>query len=128
MPTSTLACVRELTPTIQRRSEEIENARRLPLDLVDELKTTGAFRMLVPHAAGGDELPLRESVQVIEELAAADGSTGWTVMIGGGSPLVFGLLPRAGWDQVYADGPDVIGAGALAPKGRAVPVADGYCI
>jgi alkylation response protein AidB-like acyl-CoA dehydrogenase len=49
-------------------------------------------------------------------------------MIGSGSPILFGLLPRETFEAIYADGPDVIGGGSLAPRGRATPVADGYCV
>jgi indole-3-acetate monooxygenase len=128
MPTATLERVRELAPTIRRRADEIEAARRIPLDLVEDLKSIGCFRMVVPREAGGDELALDQQLDIIEELACADGSTGWTVMIGASSPVLFGLLPRRGFDEIYADGPDVIGAGALAPKGQARRVGDGYCV
>jgi alkylation response protein AidB-like acyl-CoA dehydrogenase len=128
MATATLERVRELGPVISTRTDEIEQARRLPLDLVDDLIGAGCFRMLVPHRYGGDELSLSEAFDVIEELAYADGSTGWTTMIGCAGVPLFGSLPRSTFEEIYADGPDVIGAGALAPKGRAVPVTDGYRI
>jgi len=124
----TLQRVRELAPTVRQRSAEIEHGRRLPPDLVGDLKAAGCFRMHVPAQYGGDELPLTEACAVIEELAQADGSTGWTTMIGSETATLFGLLPRASFDAIYADGPDVIGAGSLAPKGQAVPVDGGYCV
>jgi indole-3-acetate monooxygenase len=126
--TRTLDRVRELAPTISRRSAEIENARRLPLDLVSDLVAAGCFRMLAPAAYGGDELTRRQACEVLEELSCADGSTGWTTMIGSESPLLFSLLPKTTFDVIYADGPDVIGAGALSPHAQAVPVDGGYCL
>jgi alkylation response protein AidB-like acyl-CoA dehydrogenase len=126
--TSTLERVRELTPAIRQRSREIELARRVPLDLIAELKAAGCFRMHVPTEHGGDDLTLSQALEVIEELAGADGSTGWTTMIGSDSPILFSRLPRAMFDAIYADGPDVIGAGALAPKGQAMRVDGGYCV
>ena len=124
--TSTLDRVRELAPEIAKRSEEIERGRRVPLDLLQDLVDVGCFRMLVPSAYGGSEMSLHDALRVIEELARADGSTGWTVMIGASTPAVFSLLPKATFDEIYADGPDVIGGGALAPKGRAEVVDGGY--
>jgi len=103
-------------------------ARRLPLDLVGELKAAGCFRMFVPAEYGGDELTYHQACQVLEELASADGSTGWTTMIGSETPILLSRLPRRTFETVYADGPDVIGAGALAPKGQAVVVEGGYCL
>ncbi len=124
--TSTLHRVRELTPAIRRRSDEIESNSRLPLDLVADLRTAGCFRMHVPASYGGDDLPLSDALDVVEQLAYADGSTGWTVMIGSHTPVLFGFLPRPSFEAIYARGPDVIGAGSLAPKGHAVPVDGGY--
>ena len=128
MTTTTLQRVRALAPTIRHRSDEIEHARRLPLDLVDDLRTVGCFRMHVPVRYGGDELTLSETLEVIEELACADGSTGWSVMIGCDTPVLLGRLPEPTFEAIYAAGPDVIGGGSLAPKGQAVPVDGGYCI
>src|SRR5262245_28267736 len=60
---SLLADIRDLAPDITSRAAEIEAARRLPPDLVDVLRSIGAFRMLVPQSHGGLELDLdRKSV------------------------------------------------------------------
>jgi alkylation response protein AidB-like acyl-CoA dehydrogenase len=126
--TATLERVRELTPAIRRRSTECEQARRVPLDLIAQLKTAGCFRMHVPSEYGGDDLTLSQALDVIEELARADGSTGWTTMIGCDAPALFARLPRTTFDAIYADGPDLIGAGATAPKGQARRVGGGYCV
>lgn len=118
--------VRALTGEIAARAGEIEQARRLPPDLVDALVAAGCFRALVPREQGGSDVGLPRHVEMIETLAAADGSVGWTVMIGSQAPVVFGLLPRATFDAVYAGGPDVIVAGAFNPTGVATPVAGGF--
>ena len=79
-----LDAVRELAPHIASRGDEIEQGRRVPPDLVEELTEAGCFRMLVPRSHGGAELDLPAQMRVIDELARADGSVGWTVMIGRG--------------------------------------------
>ncbi len=96
-PTSTneiVHAVRELAPHIASRADEIEQGRRLPPDLVAALADAGCFRMLVPRSHGGAALDLTEQMHVIAELAQADGSVGWTTMIGGAAPVILGLLPR----------------------------------
>jgi alkylation response protein AidB-like acyl-CoA dehydrogenase len=123
---STLDAVRSLTPAITARVDEIEAARHLPRDLVDDLIAAGCFRALVPRSHGGDELELAEHLSVLEALAAADGSVGWTVAIGASAPVIGGHLPAATFDAMYADGPDVVGAGSFNPTGAATPVAGGY--
>ena len=123
---TTLDAVRALVPDITARAEEIEQARTLPRDLVDDLAAAGCFRALVPRSHGGDELPLADALAVIEELARADGSVGWTVMIGAAAPALLGHLPAATFDAVYASGPDVISAGTFNPAGTATPVDGGF--
>jgi indole-3-acetate monooxygenase len=122
----TLEAVAALAPVIAARSEEIERGRRLPPDLVDELTAAGCFRTLVPRSHGGAQLDLPVEMRVIEELARADGSVGWTVMIGCLAPVLFGRLPRATFDALYAGGPDVILAGTVKPSGVATPVDSGF--
>ena len=114
-----LEAVREIAPAIAARADAIEAGRRLPLELVKELRAIGLFRMLAPRSHGGLELDFPPSVEILAELAAADGATGWTVMIGCETPQLFALLPRASFDAVYANGPDVICGGAFAPQGSA---------
>src|SRR5579859_3197970 len=121
-----LDAVRELSPAISARSEEIEAARELPRDLLDHLIVAGCFRMFAPRSHGGLEIDLPSSLEIIETLAHADGSTGWTVMIGAESALLFALLPRKRFDALYADGPEVMGAGSFTPRGEAKVTAGGF--
>jgi alkylation response protein AidB-like acyl-CoA dehydrogenase len=93
---------------------------------VQELTAAGCFRTLVPRSHGGAELDLPAELRVIEELARADGSVGWTVMIGRSTPVVLGRLPRPTFDAIYAEGPDVIVGGTINPTGVATPVDGGF--
>ena len=65
---TTLDAVRALVPDITARAEEIEQARTLPRDLVDDLVAAGCFRALVPRSYGGDELACVDALAVLEEL------------------------------------------------------------
>lgn len=123
---SVLDKIRAMAPAIAARGDEIEQGRRLPTDLVEKLSTAGCFRAMVPASHGGQGLTFAEQLLVIRKLARADGSVGWTVMIGSSAPVVLGLLPRSSFDQIYAKGPDVILGGAFNPKGVATPVDGGY--
>lgn len=126
MSDTVLARVTRLADGIRQRAEEIEEARRLPEDLVKELTDAGALRMLVPAANGGPELALPDALRVVEALARADASTGWTVGQITLAQLIIGSFPTPARDAVYATGPDTLGAGAVAPKGRAVHADGSY--
>ncbi|MGH9271316.1 MAG: acyl-CoA dehydrogenase family protein, partial [Ilumatobacteraceae bacterium] len=101
-----LEAVRAAAPVIAGRGDEIERGRRLPPDLVGDLRDAGCFRMLVPTRLGGAAAPLDVHLQLLRELARADGSVAWTVMIGSLAPAILGLLPSATFDGLYADGAD----------------------
>lgn len=116
-----------LAPGIRARREEIEKARRLPPDLVDDLRRTGLFRLSVPRAIGGDEAPPRDILRAIETVAAADGSTGWCAMIGTANNLTSGYLNERGARELFPD-PSVVWAGVAAPAGKARPVEGGFRI
>ncbi|HZC45317.1 MAG TPA: acyl-CoA dehydrogenase family protein [Candidatus Acidoferrum sp.] len=121
-----LDSIRDLAPSISARSAEIDAGRRLPLDLVAQLIAAGCFRMFVPKSHGGLDIDVPASMEILETLATADGSTGWVVMIGCETPMFLSLLSRKRFDNLYASGPDVIIAGAFAPRGQAELVDGGY--
>jgi len=63
--TRTLQAVRDLVPVITTRSVEIEAARRIPPDLLQDLIATGCFHMLVPKTHGGEEVDLLSSIDIL---------------------------------------------------------------
>jgi alkylation response protein AidB-like acyl-CoA dehydrogenase len=121
-----LADIRELAPAITVRVAEMEAGRRIPLDLVETLKSIGVFRMFAPRSHGGLELDLPEALQVIGALGKVDGSVGWIAMVGGAGAIASSLLPRETYDRIYQNGPDVIVAASGQPAGTAEPVGEGW--
>ena len=115
----------ELAPTIAARAAEIETARRLPRDLLDDLLRVGCFRVLRPRTHGGLGADLPEAMRIIESLARADASVAWTVMIGAATWIDLAGLPRATFDALFAT-PDVITAGVFNPTGSIAVAPGGY--
>jgi alkylation response protein AidB-like acyl-CoA dehydrogenase len=118
--------VRRLAPDISARAGEIEAARRLPHDLLDQLTAAGCFRTFVPSSHGGAGADLASGLRVLEALGEADAAVGWTVGIGAISWFNLANMPQETFDSVYANGPDVIGAGVFSPSGIAAAVDNGY--
>ncbi len=116
--------IHALVPRIRERRTEIEEARRLPPDLVGELTATGVFRIGVPKALGGDEGDVLDALRVIETLSAADGSTGWCAMLAIGGGIVAGYMREDGAREVFAD-PGLPTALVAEPAGAAVRERDG---
>ena len=117
--------VRRLAPRIRERVREIEHRRRLPADLVEELRETGVFRAAMPADWGGPELSSMAQIELIEELARVDGSVAWCVMIGMDSGIYAGFLHPDVARTVYPH-LDMITAGLVLPVGQAHEVDGGY--
>jgi alkylation response protein AidB-like acyl-CoA dehydrogenase len=123
-----LVAVRDLTPMLAARAEEMERDRRIPKDVIDAMRPSGLYRMLVPLSHGGLGLGVPDVVPVLEALAAADGSVGWVTMNAAVSQIFCTRLPRALYDEVYGKGPDPVVVGVGTPVGRAEKVAGGYIV
>ena len=109
----------DLLPSIRARRQEIEQARRMPRDLVDSLRKTGMFGLSVPRAIGGGEAGPLDIMRAIETVATADGSTGWCAMIATGNNVAAGYMQESGAKEVFAV-PTAPSAGIAAPAGTAV--------
>jgi alkylation response protein AidB-like acyl-CoA dehydrogenase len=123
---SVLEQVTELAPSIADRAAEIEAARRIPPDLLDELAAAGCFRLLRPVSHGGIGTDLPAAMRVFETLARADASVGWTVMIGAGAWFDLVGLPLPSFEELFAGRPDAVVAGAFNPTGSIVACDGGY--
>ncbi len=125
-PADALRAARTLAPAIGRRAAEVEHARRVPPDLLDELIAAGCFRVLLPVSHGGLGADLASAMRLFETLARADASVGWTVMIGAACWCDLLGLPRAAFDALFAGRPRVIMAGVFAPSGSISREGDSY--
>ena len=118
--------IRALLPEIAARADEIEAAARVPADLLAKLEEAGAFRICLPQSFGGEDLSIADAATAIEEVAAADASVAWHMMVAAGSQIITSRLPLESLDEYYSHGPDVWPKAAASPKGIAIPVEGGY--
>lgn len=119
-----LDAIKEIGPSIAERSTEIEQARRLPPDVVDLIKPTGAFRMYVPDELDGPGINAWESLEILEELSYHEGAAGWCSMIGSTTSLMSSTLPDPFAAEIFGRS-DAIAGGFAMPAGRATPVDGG---
>ena len=120
------AHARGLSARIAADAPAIEEQRRVPPALVAELARAGLFRMLVPRAVGGLEVDPATMLDVLEEVACADGSAGWATMIGATTGVIGAYLPDAAAREIFATDPDIVTGGVFHPRGRAVLTDGGY--
>ena len=115
---SLVEAARRMAPEIAARAGEIEEGRRVPLDLINLMREAGFFRMLVPADVGGLQTDPVTAARVVEEVSSADGSTGWCVMIGNQNAAFSGLTDQGFARELWGSGG--IAAGTARPIGRAV--------
>jgi len=106
------------------RAAEIDELRRLPPDLAQELIATRACHTWVPASYGGDGGSVLDLVDRVERLAYFNGSAGWCAMIGGTTGLNAGFLPEQ-WARELFGFPEACGGGFAAPVGTATVVDGG---
>ena len=108
------------------RSRRAEFARlgQLPADVVAMLREIGVYRALVSKRYGGAEISPMAFLRLVEHLSEADGSVGWVASFGVSS-MYLASLPEQTLASLYANGPDVIFAGALFPPQPAARVDGG---
>ena len=109
-----LAAARDLGPQIRARSAGIEALGTLPVDPVDAIRPTGAFRQCVPDDLGGPGVPVTDSMRVFGEFAYHDGSVGWCVAIPSTTSVLASYLPDPHAADLFGD-PGAIGGGFLMP-------------
>ncbi len=119
------ASARALSGYLREQSDDIEEARRLPGEVVTRLREAGMFRLMMPREWGGPEMCPAEQVEVIEELAKANASAAWCVMIGCDSGFFAGFLEDSAAREIYPR-LDMPTAGSATPSGRAERVPGGY--
>lgn len=126
MSATALSRSRALRATLVARAGAIEQARRLPGDLVDMLREAGCMRLLTPAWKTGAEPGYATALRVIETLAEADGSVAWVISQTALAQLILNYLPRPTLESLYADGPDLRAVGVFAPKGRVKRTPSGW--
>jgi len=109
-----------LAPEFRARAAEGETNRTMPADLAAKVKKAGLFRLSLPASLGGWEADPITLFEVIEKLSHADGSAGWTVLIGNNPSLMAWLDPGVA-ARLLNGNPDICASAAFAPLGRAVP-------
>ena len=121
-----LEIARSLAPRIRKRADEIEAARQLPPDLVLEIAEAGLFKVGLSEEEGGLGADVVTTLRVIEEVARADGSTGWCVAMGINTFRQSAQFEPAVRRQLFHSDPIGVSAGSANPRGRAVAVPGGY--
>lgn len=121
-----LTAASALAPLIRAQRDRIEQDRRLPQALVEQMRQAQMFQLLLPRSLGGPEASPRTLIAVIQELARADGSAGWCAAV----TAIGGVLATnfAGPVAREVFGAGQIATGAINPTGKAVAAPGGFLL
>ena len=114
-----------LLAELRSRRDEFQKLRHIPQDVIDKFKALGVYRGLVPEQFGGAGWSARRFMELIEEISAADGSAGWVASFGFATKYISSLPPGT-LSEIYANGPDIVVAGAVFPPQPVEQVDGGY--
>ncbi|MFJ9626386.1 acyl-CoA dehydrogenase family protein [Streptomyces sp. NPDC101175] len=119
--------VRETRPLLRERALRTEQERRVSAEVVSALTDAGVYRMNVPRRYGGYQSRLSTQVEVLGEIAAGCGSTGFMALNQAGCSYIAALFPDEAQDEIFTD-PDVRIGGTLVPDAVAVATDNGYVV
>ncbi len=120
---------RSIAPVIEAEAAVAERDTTTTKPVVDALTDTGVLWSLVPEALGGLETDIVTALAIFEELARADGSTGWSAMANATSSCFAAIYtgePAA--RAMFTEGVRGIHAGMLGPVGTARRVDGGFVV
>jgi alkylation response protein AidB-like acyl-CoA dehydrogenase len=126
---SLLAGARAIRPLLEANAAANEAAGALCDEVVEALHDARIFAIFVPRSLGGQELTPTQGLEVLEEIAYADGSTGWVVMascvsISTAAAFLGDDLVR----RMFSGTRTPVIAGHGAPVGKAVARQGGYLL
>lgn len=120
--------IKALTPMLEENALQAEQDRKPVDSVMAAIEDTQAYRWFVPKKYGGFEFSLEGFMDVGMMLGAADISTAWVVTFCMEHNWLMGLYNEAGQEAIFGKHPYIIAPGALAPRGTAKPVDDGFIV
>ncbi len=128
--TSGAACIaraRGLIPLLRSAASRIDEARELPLDVLDAMHDAGLFKLLLPRAYGGFELKPIDYIQCVEAIAEGDASAAWCMNQGSGCSMASAYVAPAVAMEVWGGSRDVLAWGQ-GPGAKAIRTTGGWLV
>lgn len=120
-----LAKVRSLLPDIAAADEQSETERHVPDALVEKIRATGLFGIIMPKNLGGSELGFADLVRVTTEIGTVSGSAAWIFGVLAGHSWLINLFPEEAQREIMSDPTTLIGT-VFRLGGTVVEEGDGY--
>jgi len=126
-PAQLIEAAERVAPLIREKAREAEIARR-PLDeVIDAIRNSGLFALMVPESHGGHQADLDTYFDVVLTISRADAAMGWLTAFYIEHCFWFCGFPEQFQKELFAERPYVLAPGSLSlADGRADEVDGGY--
>ena len=116
----------ELADLVRTVTDQIEEQRRIPVEVSNEIADRGYFRLLLPRSLGGAELEHTDFRRIVRIFAEADASAGWCINQNNVFSTNAVRVPPETADEIWTVQRNVVTNGPPMPHTRAEVVEGGY--
>ena len=116
----------ELAGLISGVTDQIDEQRRIPVEVSNEVADRGFFRLLLPRSLGGAELEHPDFRRIVSIIARADASAGWCINQNNVFSTNSVRVPPETVDEIWTVQRNVVTNGPPMPHTRAEVVDGGY--
>lgn len=124
-PNLLLERLQPLLPSIAANASRAEEARVVPPENIEMLKSIGLHRAFQPKPYGGLEVSLPEFADCIAALAGACASTAWAMSLLCTHSHQLAMFSKQLQDEIWAENPDATASSSIAPFGKIEEVEGG---
>ncbi|MCX4092362.1 acyl-CoA dehydrogenase family protein [Nocardia sp. alder85J] len=118
---------RTVAPAVRDAAAAVEAHGTMTPEMVSLLKEAELFWLLVPGELGGGNGTITQALAVTEEISAADGSVGWSLMANMSvTGFSGGHCADTAVDTLFRGPEKAIIAGMFGPIGKVTPAEGGY--
>ncbi|MPY95748.1 MAG: hypothetical protein GEV08_22650 [Acidimicrobiia bacterium] len=116
-----------LLPLVRSWQSWTDERRRPAEPVIRGFARAGLLRLLAPRAYGGEELDPASLLELVEAVAAVDGSAAWTIMTCNEEMgIASAYLPEGAVTELLRAAPDTVVAGSGLASGTSRPDAGGW--
>ena len=114
-PAELLQRASDMVPVLKERAARTEELRRIPDESVEDIFSSGLYRIGIPKRFGGLDVEYGLILEVGAELGRGCGSTAWCYSLWAAHAWLVGHWPIKAQEEVFGDGPDVLCSSSLNP-------------
>ena len=116
----------ELADLVRTVTDQIDEQRRIPVEVSNEIADRGYFRLLLPRSLGGAELEHPDFRRIVRIFAEADASVGWCINQNNVFSTNSVRVAQETADEIWTVQRNVVTNGPPMPHTRAEVVDGGY--